>query len=85
MPAGGLVEQIVSGQTGVLANQISARSLADAIRSLATDPAMYNRISAHLRRTVKDRSMQRFVDCLLNVIRERNDAMAVAGPVRAFV
>jgi glycosyltransferase involved in cell wall biosynthesis len=85
MPAGGLVEQIVSGQTGVLANQISARSLADAIRSLATDPAMYNRISAHLRRTVKDRSMQRFVGCLLNVIRERNDAMAVAGPARAFV
>jgi glycosyltransferase involved in cell wall biosynthesis len=85
MPVGGLVEQIVSGRTGVLADQITARSLADAIRSLATDPDMYNRISANLRGTVKDRSMERFVGCLLTVIRERNHATAVAGPARVFV
>ena len=85
MPAGGLVEQIVSDRTGVLADRITARSLADAIRSLAIDPALYNRISANLRRTVKDRSMKRFVGCLLTLIRERNHATAVAGPARVFV
>jgi glycosyltransferase involved in cell wall biosynthesis len=79
MPVGGLVEQIVSGRTGVLASEVSASSLADAIRSLATNPAMYNGISTYLRRTVKDRSMERFVDCLLNVIREhRNQHRTVA-------
>jgi glycosyltransferase involved in cell wall biosynthesis len=79
MPVGGLVEQIVSGRTGVLASEVSASSLADAIRSLATNPAMYNGISTHLRRTIKDRSMERFVDCLLNVIREhRNQHRTVA-------
>jgi len=69
MPAGGLVEQIVDGRTGVLATQISASSLAAAIRRLARDPALYNRISAHLMTSAEDRSMGRFLNCLLNVIR----------------
>ena len=68
MPVGGIAEQVVDGRTGVLAHRTSARSFADAIYRLATDPELYARISAHLSATAEDRSMARFVDELVSEI-----------------
>lgn len=59
--AGGLGEQVISGKTGLLANQMSARALADAIRELALDRACYSRISEYLSETAGERSMRAFI------------------------
>ena len=61
MPVGGIAEQVIDAETGVLAAEGSASALAAAIRRLAIDTALYNRISAYLCRTAADRSMTRFV------------------------
>lgn len=80
-PVGGLVEQVVDGQTGVLAQGLSTASIADAIRKLVLGPALYNSISQHLAATAGDRSMQRFVAELAGVIAGRGQAM---GPIAGY-
>jgi glycosyltransferase involved in cell wall biosynthesis len=64
-PVGGLVEQVVPGQTGVLARDVTPRAIADAIHQLVALPGLYDRISSHLARTYDDRSMDRFLSELL--------------------
>jgi glycosyltransferase involved in cell wall biosynthesis len=64
MPVGGIPEQVIDGRTGVLAPEIGAAALASAIRRLAVDPGLYDRISAHLHETAAQRSMALFVDKL---------------------
>jgi glycosyltransferase involved in cell wall biosynthesis len=73
-PAGGIPEQIIDRQTGVLAKTNSARGLADAIKILATDAELYDTISANLTATVGERSMQRFVDAIVKdgILRQRS-------------
>lgn len=44
-PVGGLVEQVSSGETGMIASAVTAESLAEAIRAL-TQPDLYTRCSA---------------------------------------
>jgi glycosyltransferase involved in cell wall biosynthesis len=61
MPSGGLAEQVIEGRTGTVAADVSAPALADAIRRLATDPALYARISQSLHDTAEERSMRTFV------------------------
>lgn len=61
MPSGGLAEQVIEGRTGTVAGEVSARSFADAIRRLASDPALYARISRSLQETADARSMKTFV------------------------
>ena len=73
MPAGGIAEQIVDGRTGVLAGQITARSLADAIHRLATDANLYRQISQHLAATAQDRSARQFISSVVRIIRERQE------------
>jgi glycosyltransferase involved in cell wall biosynthesis len=68
MPVGGLAEQVVDGRTGVLALRPSHEFLADAIRKLALDTALFNSISDSLAATAADRSMQRFVAELANLV-----------------
>lgn len=70
-PVGGLVEQIVDGRTGILARETSAAALADGIRRLAADPALYGAISANLKATASGRSMARFADALMMEISRR--------------
>jgi glycosyltransferase involved in cell wall biosynthesis len=65
MPVGGIAEQVVDGKTGVLAASVDAEALAAAIRRLATDAALYGRISAHLSDTAEQRSMRTFMEKLL--------------------
>jgi glycosyltransferase involved in cell wall biosynthesis len=60
MPVGGLAEQVIEGKTGVLAQEVTARSLAGAIRRLS-EPALYAEINGYLRATAAERSMGRFV------------------------
>ena len=65
MPVGGIAEQVIEGETGILAADETAGALAAAIRRLATDAALYGRISAHLCRTAANRSMTSFVERII--------------------
>ena len=68
MPVGGIAEQISDGVTGVLARDATARSLAHAIRRLATDAALYRRICSNLRATSRARSTDLFLAKLLQEV-----------------
>jgi glycosyltransferase involved in cell wall biosynthesis len=45
-PVGGLVGQVRRGETGVIANDVSAAAVASAIRTLLCDPPLYEKCSA---------------------------------------
>lgn len=64
LPTGGIAEQVVEGQTGVLAATGGADALADAIVRLATTPHLYDGISQNLAAAAPERSMARFLDLL---------------------
>jgi glycosyltransferase involved in cell wall biosynthesis len=63
-PTGGIAEQVIEGQTGVLAETQSPAALADAIARLASSPQLYETISQHLAATAPQRSMVQFLDRL---------------------
>jgi glycosyltransferase involved in cell wall biosynthesis len=65
VPVGGLVEQVLDGRTGVLAQAAHATALARAIRRLAESASLYGSIRAHLHSTADQRSTARFLDALL--------------------
>lgn len=67
-PVGGIAEQIVEGRTGVLAQRSTARSLAEAIRRLATDHSLYDAISHNLWATAETRCMRRFLGDIVNEV-----------------
>lgn len=60
-PVGGLPEQVLHGQTGIVAAHADAQSLAVAVRQLYRDPQLYELISRQIDATREQRSMQRFV------------------------
>jgi glycosyltransferase involved in cell wall biosynthesis len=70
MPVGGIAEQVVDGQTGVLARRASAVAFAGALHRLIAEPQLYERISGHLAATAEARSMRRFLHELLAGLRE---------------
>ncbi len=53
-PVGGLVEQVDDGQTGLIAEAVSAAALAAAIARLATSPELYESCSAGAFRHARD-------------------------------
>jgi glycosyltransferase involved in cell wall biosynthesis len=61
MPTGGIVEQVIDGETGVLSTQVSHEALATAIARLADSPELYNAISAKLAASASTRSMGAFL------------------------
>lgn len=61
-PVGGLIEQIVDGQTGVIARRADAWALAEAIKRLIDNPDFYRGISETIVRTRQERSMERFLE-----------------------
>lgn len=63
-PTGGIAEQVIEGQTGVLAAQPSVDALADAIARLASEPQLYEQISRNLVATAPQRSMAQFLERL---------------------
>lgn len=66
MSSGGLAEQVIEGKSGVVAEQVTARSFADAIRRLVTNATLYGQISRSLKETAEDRSMRTFLARLLD-------------------
>jgi glycosyltransferase involved in cell wall biosynthesis len=60
-PVGGLVDQIVDGQTGMIASDVSARGLSEATKRLLLQDATYRSICDNIDRSREQRSMARFV------------------------
>lgn len=65
LPIGGITEQVIDGETGVLATGRSPAALAAAITRLATDVALFETIRARLAATADRRSMARFLDAVV--------------------
>jgi glycosyltransferase involved in cell wall biosynthesis len=69
-PVGGLKEQIIDGQTGLIAARVDAPALADAIFQLKSDPELYRRICLNIHNDRQSRSMGRFVEeCVSQALR----------------
>lgn len=64
-PVGALPEQILHERTGLVADAVTPRALANTIRRLAEDPALYEHMSAHLAATRETRSMTRFANAIV--------------------
>jgi glycosyltransferase involved in cell wall biosynthesis len=79
VPIGGLVEQVRDGETGIIARGTDARSLADAITRLATDPLLQQRLRAGIARTRADRSMVRFLADLESIAASTVRGTRLAG------
>jgi len=60
-PVGGLVEQVRHRDTGMIAEAASAEAIADAIRALAGDPALYARCSAGALKLAEETSWPSFI------------------------
>jgi len=67
MPTGGIVEQVIEGKTGVLAEHVSKDALGEAILRLALAPQYYNAISASLVATASTRAMGEFLQRISQV------------------
>lgn len=67
MPVGGLVEQVIDGQTGVLAATADAHALADAIVRFATAPGLYESIVAGIAESAEAQSMDTFLRLTMEV------------------
>ncbi|MGE3914417.1 MAG: glycosyltransferase family 4 protein [Hyphomicrobiaceae bacterium] len=67
-PVGGVAEQVVDGEAGVLAREVSARAYAEAMRRLATEPGLYDAISRRLAESHGTRSMESFVSSLATLL-----------------
>lgn len=83
VPVGGIAEQVVDGQTGVLARYATARSLADAIGRLATDRDLYRRIHINVAATAPSRSMPHFLTMLTQEIARLGSASSAEHTGRA--
>jgi glycosyltransferase involved in cell wall biosynthesis len=61
-PIGGLPEQIVDGETGLVAKSMNAESLADAIAALIGDEALFRHMSAAIVARRDRRSASQFIE-----------------------
>jgi glycosyltransferase involved in cell wall biosynthesis len=66
-PAGGVVEQVKDGETGLLAEGISAEALAAAMRRFIIDPALRRRLRKGAASAGEAHSMERLLDELLHM------------------
>jgi glycosyltransferase involved in cell wall biosynthesis len=60
-PVGGLVDQIVDGETGMIASAVNAPGLSEATKRLVLHEATYRTICDNIARSREQRSMARFV------------------------
>ena len=64
-PVGGLLEQIVDGETGIIAHRTDAAAIASAVKRLATNISLCNNIRHNILKRQGERSMPRFItDCV---------------------
>jgi glycosyltransferase involved in cell wall biosynthesis len=68
-PVGGLREQVVDGETGLLATRPDADALADALRRLITTPGLHASLAVGAMRRRDELSTDRFVARLLEALR----------------
>lgn len=71
-PVGGLVEQVVSGVTGIVAKSATALAFADAIRELAEDRRLLMRLRQGIAATREERSMERFFGEVCRIALDRS-------------
>ncbi len=64
-PVGGLPEQVVDGENGILANAADPAAFADAVARLATDTKLYNRIARKIAAETGCKSMHRLLELML--------------------
>lgn len=74
MPVGGIAEQVLEGETGVLASKVSADAFGEAMARLANDHILYNRISRHLLDSAAERAPARFLSDVVAVAEETSPA-----------
>jgi glycosyltransferase involved in cell wall biosynthesis len=70
-PVGGLVEQVDPEVTGIVASAVSVEALAEAIRRLAEDRLLLERLRRGVVATAQSRSMRRFFDAIATIALER--------------
>jgi glycosyltransferase involved in cell wall biosynthesis len=63
-PVGGLREQIIPGVTGLVTETVTAHAIADAVRRLAEDRILLNRLREGIAATKPQRSMDEFFSAL---------------------
>lgn len=66
-PVGGLVQQVISGVNGIVAQSVTAEAVAAAIRTVAENPALLARLRQGVAATREDRSVNRFFDQLCKI------------------
>jgi glycosyltransferase involved in cell wall biosynthesis len=66
-PVGGLVEQVVPGVTGIVAESVSSRAVAEAIRKIAADRMLLARLRDDIAATRGERSPERFFDAICRI------------------
>jgi glycosyltransferase involved in cell wall biosynthesis len=67
-PVGGLHEQIIEGETGLLAKSVGANDLAEAIRALIETPGLYDACCEGVSRYDAEHSPKRFSGALGDII-----------------
>ena len=65
-PVGGLVEQVIDGITGIMADRADSDALAEAIKQMILNPEFYNATCRNLIRTSDERSMSRFIQDVIS-------------------
>ena len=68
-PVGGLLEQVGQGESGFVAEDVSAQGLAGSIKKIFRDPAAYQNLSRRLLATGSDRQWAEIADKLLTDLR----------------
>jgi glycosyltransferase involved in cell wall biosynthesis len=66
-PAGGVVEQITDGETGLLAETISAEALAAAMRRFLAEPQLRRHLKQGATSAVEARSVERLLERILSL------------------
>lgn len=64
-PTGGIVEQVIDGLTGILADEVSADAIARAMQRLITDPELRARLRSGVTEVQQTHSMRRFYELLI--------------------
>ena len=61
-PVGGIIEQIIHGETGLIAKRTDAVALADAVETMISSPGLYEYICRRIDELKEGRSVARFVE-----------------------
>jgi glycosyltransferase involved in cell wall biosynthesis len=63
-PVGGIVDQVPHGKSGLLAQEVSAAAIADAMQRILTEPALLDRLRTGVQEQRQQLSMSRFLDAI---------------------